>query len=306
MTYNEFIKNIINTRGQWNMPLGAYWEGHHIVPKCLGGKGSTRTKHNNIIRLTAKEHFIAHKLLAEENPTCLKLQQAFWQMCSCLKNTNRDYLLLAEEYAEVREKIIKLSGKQIICIETGKIYNSIREAIADFPTSGGGISRCCRNLAKTAAGYHWAFISDKDKILELNNLYKGKFQINLENRNDKPIICIETQQIFNRVTDAVKQYGMGIACCLTGKAKKAYGYHWAYIEDIETRQKLSKYINKAPDLSPGGILNKKAILCVEKNIIFNSVKAAAEFAKVSSTVISRCANGKQKHAGSFTWKWISN
>ena len=43
---------------------------HHIIPKCLGGlpKTNTWTQHENIIWLTAKEHFIAHKLLAQEFP----------------------------------------------------------------------------------------------------------------------------------------------------------------------------------------------------------------------------------------------
>ena len=84
MTYAEFILNIISTRGQWGIPKGKYFEAHHIVPVCMGGKPSreesnSRTKylkHPNIIRLYAKEHFIAHKLLAEENTGDLGIQQA--------------------------------------------------------------------------------------------------------------------------------------------------------------------------------------------------------------------------------------
>lgn len=80
MTYNEFIQNIINTRGQWNIPDGEYWEGHHILPKCMGGEGQSYQKHPNIIRLYAREHFIAHRLLAEENPDNKGLQLAFYCM----------------------------------------------------------------------------------------------------------------------------------------------------------------------------------------------------------------------------------
>ena len=73
MNYSEFIQNIIDSRGQWNTVVGSYWEGHHILPKCLGGKGNSKAKHSNVIRLTAKEHFIAHKLLAKEYPNEIKL-----------------------------------------------------------------------------------------------------------------------------------------------------------------------------------------------------------------------------------------
>ena len=302
MTYNEFIQNIITIRGQWTISPGTYWEGHHILPKCLGGKGSTRAKHPNIIRLTAKEHFIAHKLLAQENPDVLGLQQAFWQMCTCLKNTKRDYLLLAEEYARLRETVIRLSGKSVICIETGKLYSSIREARLDFPTSGGGISRCCRNLAQTASGYHWAFTSDIEKIEKLNILYKDKSQIAKGCRQDRAIICIETQQVFTRVTEAINKFGMGVATCLAGKSKKAYGYHWAYLDDIDTQNNLSQYIDKDPDLKPGAFRRK--VYCVELELTFDSLKEASIFAKVSSSAIIRCAKGEQKYAGGFTWQYV--
>lgn len=52
MTYKEFIDNIINTRGQWNIPEGEYYEVHHIIPKCLGGLPqyySHNMKHSNLI-----------------------------------------------------------------------------------------------------------------------------------------------------------------------------------------------------------------------------------------------------------------
>ena len=84
LTYSSFIQNIINTRGQWGLDhTKEYCERHRIVPKCLGGlpKRLTWTKHQNIIWLTAKEHFIAHKLLALENPNCYELVSAFKRMC---------------------------------------------------------------------------------------------------------------------------------------------------------------------------------------------------------------------------------
>lgn len=47
---------------------------------CLGGEGDFKnghfkrnSNHQNCIWLTAQEHFIAHKLLAKENPTNYQL-----------------------------------------------------------------------------------------------------------------------------------------------------------------------------------------------------------------------------------------
>jgi hypothetical protein len=41
-----------------------YFEGHHIIPKYLGGTGSSSKGlyNSNIVYLTAREHFLAHWL----------------------------------------------------------------------------------------------------------------------------------------------------------------------------------------------------------------------------------------------------
>lgn len=109
MTYNEFIQNIINTRGQWNIPEGEYYEMHHILPRCLGGDCDypkyghfrKRSHHKNCIWLYAREHYIAHKLLAIENPNNQKLVNA-WSMMAFPKGcTKRNFELSPEEYEAI-------------------------------------------------------------------------------------------------------------------------------------------------------------------------------------------------------------
>jgi len=66
---------------------GIYYEGHHIVPKCLGGIGdSWKWYEDNIVPLTAREHFLCHWILYELHPENIKLAQAFYSMCKT-KNT---------------------------------------------------------------------------------------------------------------------------------------------------------------------------------------------------------------------------
>lgn len=108
-TYDRFIQNIIDTRGQWSPPTD-YWEGHHIIPKCLGGLGHTKQKHSNIIRLTAAEHFTAHKLLAEFFPNNSKLTYAFWAMCTVSKSAP---IATAEEYQAAREARSRTIGSAV-------------------------------------------------------------------------------------------------------------------------------------------------------------------------------------------------
>ena len=44
--------------------LTGYTERHHIIPKCMGGSNVK----GNLVLLTAKEHFVAHKLLVRIYP----------------------------------------------------------------------------------------------------------------------------------------------------------------------------------------------------------------------------------------------
>ena len=50
ITYEEFIQNILDTRGRFNCG-DEYHERHHIVPKCLGGSDEK----NNLIDLYATQ-----------------------------------------------------------------------------------------------------------------------------------------------------------------------------------------------------------------------------------------------------------
>lgn len=105
--YKEFIDNIIKTRGQWNVPKGEYWEGHHIIPRCMGGEGKNRSKHSNIIRLTAQEHYEAHKLLALENPNNKGIVFAFWRMSTTRSKNRKKYLTISAQDYEISKLLLK-------------------------------------------------------------------------------------------------------------------------------------------------------------------------------------------------------
>ncbi len=47
--------------------------------------------------------------------------------------------------------------KQVICIETGKVYDSLLEASKECGCSKNHISDCCRGKRNTTGGYHWKY-----------------------------------------------------------------------------------------------------------------------------------------------------
>lgn len=57
MNYERIYSSLIERAR--NRSLTGYIERHHIIPRCMGGKDE-----NNIVKLTAREHYVAHILLA--------------------------------------------------------------------------------------------------------------------------------------------------------------------------------------------------------------------------------------------------
>jgi len=57
--YKLWYFNIIYHAQNRQLNKNIYVEKHHIIPKCMNGDNSI----NNIAVLTAREHFICHKLL---------------------------------------------------------------------------------------------------------------------------------------------------------------------------------------------------------------------------------------------------
>jgi len=82
MNYKRCYEILINSRQLLDRKKGEgiYYEKHHILPRCLGGDNSKE----NLILLTAKEHFIAHLLLIKcyEGKERNKMVQALWAMVS--------------------------------------------------------------------------------------------------------------------------------------------------------------------------------------------------------------------------------
>jgi hypothetical protein len=76
--YSKCYFNIINNAKARSNDPSIYVEKHHIVPKSLGGSNDME----NLVILTAREHFICHllltKMVAGENKT--KMIHAAWRM----------------------------------------------------------------------------------------------------------------------------------------------------------------------------------------------------------------------------------
>ena len=86
--YSKWYNSIIDKaqKRNWNK-VDFYVEKHHIVPRCLGGTDDK----NNLVTLTAREHFICHLLLTKitSGQEKYKMISAYSKMFSSGKDNQR-------------------------------------------------------------------------------------------------------------------------------------------------------------------------------------------------------------------------
>lgn len=197
MNYQKLYNQIIERAK--TRQLKGYKEKHHILPKCIGGLDIKE----NLVELTAREHFLCHKLLCEIHPNSQKLLWALWLMAiGKQKNKKTEpYKVNSREYERLKilfirqSKLKKITDKHKNQVSKAnskkvhqydfqgnliKIYSSAAEAeryINNKPNEHwtnlkNNIDACCRLKQKSAYNYIWKY---KEDILNLKE-HKGAQQ----------------------------------------------------------------------------------------------------------------------------------
>ena len=99
MDYKKLYDSIISKAKSLNRKKGQgiYYESHHIIPRCLGGSDEKENK----VLLTAREHYVCHKLLYYIYPNDNRLSMAYHYMINTKKD-KRNLKITSREYEEVR------------------------------------------------------------------------------------------------------------------------------------------------------------------------------------------------------------
>jgi len=163
--YKRWYDNIIKNAKSQSRILD-YYEKHHIIPKSLGGDDSE----NNLVNLTAREHFICHFLL-----TKFTTGQDYYKMVYACKGMNRSrkyqkryinsklYEIIKTEAAKIQSK--KFKGKPLSKDHKSKISKSGKGRVNSIET----IEK--RRLANTGKK-RTAEQKEKMRIAQLNRKKK--------------------------------------------------------------------------------------------------------------------------------------
>lgn len=102
--FTTWYYQLVNTAIQRDPDPSQYYEKHHIIPRCLGGLDNKQ----NLVKLTAREHYIAHMLLVKMTKANqrIKMQSALWKMLSINGKQNR-YIPCNRQYEMIKKVIVK-------------------------------------------------------------------------------------------------------------------------------------------------------------------------------------------------------
>lgn len=87
-----------------NIKFDGYIENHHIIPRSFNG---TNNK-NNLIKLGARQHYIAHLLLARATNSPKMIKALHKMVYSTTGDVQRDYKITSRVYAYIREEHAKV------------------------------------------------------------------------------------------------------------------------------------------------------------------------------------------------------
>ncbi len=97
MDYQKIYLEIVS-KAKTRILEDVYVENHHILPRCMGGQDTP----DNLVDLTAREHYICHQLLVKIYPTQYGLIYAAMIMCCGLngkRSANRQYEWLKRKFS---------------------------------------------------------------------------------------------------------------------------------------------------------------------------------------------------------------
>ena len=184
MNYLKIYNQLIESRKKLKRQLN-YTECHHILPRCMGGNDNK----DNLIDLTAREHFIAHWLLWKEYRTkelgCafglmrkskddLKVTSIKYEISrKALSESTSNYMTgLTKENSEMRRKAAKSLSLSLHNKDTFEFYHKeyghykgtcfdLKKKYPDQNLNSGNLLKVGRGEFNHSKG--WILFSNKEK-----------------------------------------------------------------------------------------------------------------------------------------------
>lgn len=179
--------------------------------------------------------------------------------------------------------------KTIVCLETGKQFNSVENAANAIGVSSGFISRQIK-AGKPIKGFYYYYAGEM-----LPDEYRQKIrnQKKKPNKNSRPVTCLETGERFERLTLASMMLGTRKSNVFNAikNGSTAHGFHFYYSDEPKPVDSFFKP------------RRRRKIRCTETGVVYESVRDAAKRTKISPNCIGSAVSGM---AGGYHWEYADD
>lgn len=259
------------------------------MPKCLGGSN----EEDNLIDLFAKEHFIAHKLLALEHPDNKSLIFAWTCMAFPNNKVQYRYELEPEEYEEAKVSLSKaLTGRTLSDDTKTKLSNARK---------GKPISEETKQK-----------ISDALKGRTLSNEWKRK----ISESNKGKVFSDEHKENISKgkrgKPQSEAQKAALASVCASNKGREHTEEAKSKISFANKGRTFSRESIEKMSKAHKGKRNESSLIKIAQYDLntgafiqdWECIMDASRATGIDNSCISKCAKGERKHAGGFVWKFI--
>lgn len=165
--YTKWYNQIIAQARSRILPKNIYVEIHHIVPRSLGGTD----ENDNLVTLTAREHFVCHMLLTKmiDSPAVV---YAAWMMANVVNDRQQRYRVNSVVYAQLRERY-SAAKKGSVQSDSDRRKNSDSHKGIKWSDGMTGKTHSEETKAKMKAARAKQVITEETKR-KLSELNKGK------------------------------------------------------------------------------------------------------------------------------------
>jgi hypothetical protein len=290
--YNQIIKRAKIRK------LEDYKEKHHIIPRCIDGLDIEE----NIVELTAREHFLCHLLLCEIHPNNIKLLYVVFMMSNIKKRKNFQYgnFISSRLYESLKLKRSKFQKEQW--------YKKLKEQ---------GLVIDEKNINKFIKLYPNILLSKNNKHC-INYCYNNDIDI-------KNIICLCDKGIkrFQNYTQGYKQYCSQKCANLFNKEKSLQTKEskglWnnskerlrkKEIENLSKEEIIKLKGEKISQKLKGRIVDWTGDSIIQLDLNGNFIKNWSSIRQAGFSLVGnqgesirKCLKGLQKSAYGYKWKY---
>jgi hypothetical protein len=138
----------------------------------------------------------------------------------------------------------------------------------------------------------------------------GKYPMAMVEKTKKPVVCLNDGRVFDTLTEASRYYNIHISkisliCKLKRISSKGFVFRYLGQEDLKRNRKIGGFKKGAKPV------NIKKVICIENNIVFDSITEAVNYCQSLNTKTNRqsirnVCDGKYKTAAGMKWGWYVN